>query len=263
MPLMLLEPQTTAWDWRWRFFGIPVRVHPMFWVAALIMGQQTLKQGPGYLVGWIACFFVSILIHELGHVFMGMYFGTHSQVVLYAFGGLAIGSNRLNNRWQRGAILGLMWLRNAEDGAVYLTVASTQLGFAFPRDDQIAVHYLELIAKRPLEFAIVSDLIFINLLWGLINLLPVWPLDGGQVCRDVCEMVSPDRGLVTSLTISVATAGFLAVCAGLGMAGREILPFHFGSIFTLILFGGLAYQSYEELQRAKTHDGWLDDHWGR
>ena len=85
---MLLEPQTTAWDLRWQMFGIPVRVHPMFWLAGLLMGQQSLKQGAEYLLAWVACFFISILIHELGHVVMGMIYGTSGQIVLYAFGGL-------------------------------------------------------------------------------------------------------------------------------------------------------------------------------
>ena len=57
-----------------------------------------------YLVLWIICVFVSILIHEMGHVLMGRLFGAEGHIVLYSFGGLAIGSKRLADRWQRIAV---------------------------------------------------------------------------------------------------------------------------------------------------------------
>jgi len=273
---MLLEPQSTEWDLRWRMFSIPVRVHPMFWLATLLMGQGALQQGAVYLVGWVGCVFVSILIHELGHVLMGMVYGTNGQIVLYAFGGLAIGSNHLRNRWQRVAvslagpgagfvfllaILSLLWLRNSADGAAYLSVAAQQLGFGYPSDIELLGHRRAMILERPLEFDIVADLIFINLFWGLVNLLPIWPLDGGHVCRELCNAASPDRGIVMSLQISIVVSAFVAACALLEKMGRPILPFPFGSWFTILFFGAFAWQSYEELKRAQSEGRWLDDHW--
>lgn len=275
---MLLEPQSTEWDLRWQMFGIPVRVHPMFWLATLLMGQSALQQGALYLVAWVACVFASILIHELGHVLMGKVHGTSGQIVLYAFGGLAIGSNHLRDRWQRIAvslagpgagfvflivILGVLWLRSSADGAAYAAVAAGQLGFSYPRDIELLGHIRAIIHDRPLEFSIVSDLIFINLFWGLVNLLPIWPLDGGQVCRELCNAASPGRGVVLSLQISIVTSGFVAVCALLDKMGRPILPFPFGGWFTILFFGAFAWQSYEELKRARGERRWLDNHWDR
>jgi hypothetical protein len=49
--------------------------------------------------------FISILVHELSHVLMGQAFGAYGHIVLYGFGGLAVGSNQLNVRWQRVAKL--------------------------------------------------------------------------------------------------------------------------------------------------------------
>src|SRR5271166_4322717 len=84
--------------------GIRIRVHPMFWLISAIMGWSSLDQGLEYLLLWIACVFVSILIHELGHVLMGRAFGYDGHIVLYSFGGLAVGSNAMPNRWQRIAV---------------------------------------------------------------------------------------------------------------------------------------------------------------
>ena len=89
---MLVEPQRTAYDLNFHFAGIPVRVHPLFWLAGLVLGSSAF-QGPDpgmTLLIWMAVFFVSILIHELGHSVVIRYFGQVPRIVLYMMGGLAI-----------------------------------------------------------------------------------------------------------------------------------------------------------------------------
>ena len=88
---MLFEPERTQFDLNWRMFGIPVRVHPWFWLMGVILGWSAVERGVQYLVLWIVCVFVSILVHEFGHVFMGLVFGSRGHIVLYSFGGLAVG----------------------------------------------------------------------------------------------------------------------------------------------------------------------------
>src|SRR5437879_6589053 len=130
---LLLEPGHTPYDLHFVVFGIPVRVHPMFWLVAAIMGFHNLNRENGLtlIAVWMACMFVSILIHEMGHVIVGQLCGSHGHIVLYAFGGLAIGSNQLADRWQRIAVcfagplaqfllLGLVGLGVATMGLDYL-----------------------------------------------------------------------------------------------------------------------------------------------
>ena len=50
---------------------------------------------------------------------------------------------------------------------------------------------------------LIFDLLFINIFWGLVNLLPVYPLDGGQIAREVLGLVNPADGLRQSLWLSV------------------------------------------------------------
>jgi hypothetical protein len=80
-------PDSSRGEWRFRIFGIPVRVHPWFWLTTLIMGAN---QETGAAMIWIAVCFVSILLHELGHVWAYHAFGERGSVVLYGFGGMAI-----------------------------------------------------------------------------------------------------------------------------------------------------------------------------
>src|SRR5947207_2300389 len=85
--------QETPFDLKWRMFGIHVRVHPLFWVVAALLSRPFLEVGIPHILISMACIFLSVLIHELGHVVVGRYFGSHGHIVLWAMGGLAIGSN--------------------------------------------------------------------------------------------------------------------------------------------------------------------------
>jgi len=273
--MFLLEPNQTPYDLHWRMFGISVRVHPMFWLVSAIMGWNTLKIGFEYLLIWIACVFISILIHELGHVWMGLVFGSHGHIVLYSFGGLAIGSNHSDKRWQRiavcfagpaagflllGVLFLLIWLRDPEVFPVYWAMAKQDLGLPV---DRLDVARDVLLNINRVELFIVSQLIFINLLWGLVNLLPIWPLDGGQISRDVCEGVSRDRGLTWSLGISLVLSGLLAIHCLMAANGQPLLPLRFGSTYSAILFGLLALESFQLLQHAQSQRRWTDEHWDR
>jgi len=62
----LFEPSRTPFDLSFKLFGIHVRVHPMFWVVTGILGSN--QDDPKYVLMWIGVVFISVLIHELGHV---------------------------------------------------------------------------------------------------------------------------------------------------------------------------------------------------
>jgi stage IV sporulation protein FB len=82
---MIFEvPEPTRGEIHFRLFDIPVRVHPYFWLMTLFMG---LSPDVGTLLIWMGVVFVSILWHELGHVFAYRFFGIRGDVVLYGFGG--------------------------------------------------------------------------------------------------------------------------------------------------------------------------------
>jgi hypothetical protein len=102
----LFEPARTQFDLNFNLFGIHVRVHPMFWLVTAILGWdfQDPQGGMKYVALWVVVVFISILIHEMGHVLMGRIFGSDGHIVLYGFGGLAIGSSDLTKRWQRNLV---------------------------------------------------------------------------------------------------------------------------------------------------------------
>jgi membrane-associated protease RseP (regulator of RpoE activity) len=96
---------------------------------------------------------------------------------------------------------------------------------------------------NPHANTMVSNFLWINILWGLVNLLPIYPLDGGQISREVCQIGNPRGGVILSLQISIGAAIAMAIF------GFVVL----GSLFTTIMFGILAYSSYQTLQAYRQH----------
>jgi Zn-dependent protease len=230
---MLAEPSRTDFDLSWRMFGIPVRVHPMFWLVAIVLGWNFASlYGLKYLLVWIVCMFVSILVHELGHVFMGRVFGADSHIILYGFGGLAVGSLDVRGTWRRIAVL------LAGPGAGFLLYVVVRLVLVVGRPT--LEPYLE-DWPNPVA-ATILFLLWMNLAWNLLNLLPIWPLDGGQVCAALLQRVQGQlAGLKSALVVSIVLAGAIALAAffptvlslNIPLVGRLQGPF-VGIMFLLI-----------------------------
>jgi len=265
--MMLFEPNRTEFDLNWRMFGIPIRVHPMFWLISAAMGWSAIHLGLEYVAVWVACVFVSVLIHEMGHVFMGRIFGSDGHIVLYGFGGLAIGSNSLANPWQRMAVS----FAGPLAGFLYLGVLIVGLLLFAPDQFDILVEKLKLMLGLPVRLellvhkptlaeAIVADLVWINLFWGLINLLPIWPLDGGQISKDFASWANPRNGERIALGISFILAALIAIHGLMIRLGKPLIPFltSFDGTFLAIMFGLLALNSFMALQQLNQRP-WRED----
>jgi Zn-dependent protease len=251
----LLEPAPTPYDLRWRMFGVAVRVHPMFWLISAIFGWN-LSQGPNGLVRlliWILVCFVSILLHEFGHVWMGQIFGSFGHIVLYSFGGLAIGSNNLYRRWQRILVL-------LAGPGIQLLLWASLLALL---DYEWSPIQLSPSTSPELRLFLLL-LISVNLYWPMLNLLPILPLDGGQISREVCEGgLGASRGVIVSLWISFLTAVSIAVYSlliALRVPVPVRLPFlSYPDPYLIIFFAMLAFSSWQALQAQQPRRRYDDD----
>jgi Zn-dependent protease len=237
--VFLFEPAETPYDLRFRLFDIPVRINIWFWAISVLLCWSWVRLGFQYLLIAVLCVFASILIHELGHIVMGRLFGARGYIVLYSFGGLAVGSNDVRYRWQRIAV--------SLAGPAAQFVLYALIEYVLLR--QTAV--VEAIRRNLLLGAAVVVMRNINWYWPILNLLPIWPLDGGQVSREVLSGFSPRHGLRWSLGLSVFCAGLLTADALMTLLRKEpLIPFLGGGGFwTLLLFGSLAFSSYQLLQQ--------------
>ncbi len=257
--MFLLEPSQTQFDLRFRLFRIPIRVHPMFWLICAILGWGAGPdegEGSGFLTGllvWVAACFLSILIHEMGHVFTGRLFGGDGHIVLYSFGGLAIGI-RVPHWWQR------VLVSFAGPLAQFVLLGLTLL--VIWRYGDAAKQTNELLDK------LLVDLFEINLFWPVLNLLPIWPLDGGQISREVFGRVMGERGVRVALGLSLVVAALLAInalCAMPRVLGKPLIPWvgvlFAGGLFMVVFFALFAVQSWQALQALEVQRRWHEDHW--
>jgi Zn-dependent protease len=244
--LLFQQPPPTRYDLRFSIAGIPIRVHPLFWLIAVLFGSS----GDLLLLPiWVLVIFVSILAHELGHALAFRRYGQRSQIVLHFAGGLTIPEPV---SWGSGyANVGL-----TANQQIFISLSGPGAGFLFAglvvaivlvTGGSVGINWLLgfipiLDAVMPfggrVVAVLISMLLWVNVFWGLINLVPVYPLDGGSVARNAFLQADPIDGIRKSLWLSVIAGGIVAV-AGL---------LFFRSIFMALLFGFLAFQSYQSLQ---------------
>jgi stage IV sporulation protein FB len=254
---MLSMPEPTAYDLRFRVLGFPVRVHPGFWIVMAILGGvgSSGVRVTSALI-FIACAFVSILVHELGHATTQRAFGQWPRIVLYWMGGLAIPSEDEPRPARKllislagpAAGFALLLLTLAGAAVAYgltphdlATLCGAFLGLRLSGSDAGA-GLVRLFVEPSLLHMIVLDLIQINLIWTLFNLLPIFPLDGGQALGAGLRIVNPANGQRWMHTVSLVVAGLLALLALRGGFEGE------STIFRVVFMGALAFQNYQILQ---------------
>ncbi|MGB1252911.1 MAG: site-2 protease family protein [Candidatus Promineifilaceae bacterium] len=233
---MLQAPPPSQYDLVFYIRGIRVRVHPLFWLLAVFLGYSA--GDPVSILIWVVAVFVSILIHELGHVIAMRRYGGDGSIVLYHFGGLAIPNRSYGTSHNEQIMISLAGpTAGFLFAALILMVAQAVGGFvSWGSPDSffsIPSAYIYQAPDRVNE--LIWQLLWINIGWGMFNLLPVYPLDGGQVTRHVWVQLNPRNGAEYSLQLSIVV-GTLA-----GLASYLYLD----SIFMAFMFGSLAYQSYQ------------------
>ena len=238
---------------QFRFLGIPVRIEPMFWLVTfflgggLSLGAGTTKTDIIWVLMWMVIACVSILVHEYGHALTARKLsGGQHEIRLWGMGGLAYhqGGNptRKSRLWTiamgPGAGLALFLLTSL---AVISTYGPEVLQYLVTRrvPTELSESFLSVVTTQPPLFRIFSMLIWINLWWSLINLLPVFPLDGGQ--------------LFSTWTGKTLLAYKIGVGVGSAVALFSLLR---GELYIGVLFGFLAYQNYKNLQNFQGSNGW-------
>ena len=201
-------------------FRIPVHVQPAFWFTAALLGLNWLmgpKPNFAMFAVWVVVVFVSVMVHELGHAFAIMRHGIAPSISLHWLGGLTSwsGGQRLSRKNRifisfagpgAGFILG---------GIVYgLRAASPEAFAALPSQAQLAVRLVE----------------YVNIFWGLINLIPVLPLDGGHILED---LLGPKRRQATA-TISLVIGGFVVLFCLMN-----------NQLWIALIFGMMTFQSFQ------------------
>jgi Zn-dependent protease len=198
--------------------GIPVYASPFYFLLLLVFARGDLLRG----IIWGVCITLSLLTHELGHAFVARHLRHDPSIMLHGFGGLT-------SRSRTG--------RDVEEAAIIAMGPAAGLALG------LVVYGVWLLllttgVASPAAATVVNALLYPCITWNLLNLIPLWPLDGGQLFRLALlrwfSARQATRATHTVALLLLAAAGFYA------------LRIH--SMYTLVLLGLLALQNVQALR---------------
>ena len=179
-----------------RLGKIPVRIQPSFFLIAVVFGL--VGTDLRILAAWVAIVLASVMLHELGHATMGLAFGLSPSIELHAMGG--------TTSWS-----GNQALSTAK--RIAISLAGPFAGFGVAAIVRYALGP-GMFPPTPVGTFIYENLLFVNFGWGVLNLLPMLPLDGGNVMTQALNALTGGRGERPARIVSIVVAS-LAIPAAL------------------------------------------------
>jgi Zn-dependent protease len=195
----LTEPRRMRWELHGRLLGADLRIRPLFWVSCALLGviyyqDPEIRDQIGGVAAfflWMAAVLVSMVLHELGHALAARLCRVPVRIVVSGLGDQLFGLEGL----KRGPVvliagagplanlllLGVLW------GITALPLPMDRLG---PEGLRFLVNSVWL-------------LLMINAFWGLLNLLPLWPLDGGRIAVELGLALLGRHGQTLALLLSL------------------------------------------------------------
>jgi Zn-dependent protease len=217
-----------------RVFGIRIGASPSWFVVLFLMIYYLSGLFNDLLVGYsnttayaiavagALLFFLSLILHELGHALVAMRNGIGvTSIDLWFFGGLA-------KLTREPATPGQDFRIAAAGPAVTLLIFGLCcVALAVANEDVVRGITLDFDRSTP-AVGLLAYLGGINLIVLLFNLVPAFPLDGGRIARALAWKITGDQNRGTRLAARLGQ-GFAYLLMGLGLY----------LIFTSDGFGGL------------------------
>jgi len=198
-----------------KLFGVPVRFHFTFvllLIFLLFIGIGDRQSGASTAI-YIAALFASVLLHELGHTLVAKRYGIRTiEIVMYPIGGISRPERAPKPREE-------LWVALAGP-TVNIAIAAALLAWVSLHTGILIIDEL----RRPSDANLLQRIAYGNLLLGLFNLLPAYPMDGGRVLRAFLALRRPEE---VATGIASGAGQFLAFVMGLAglLGGNFILMF--------------------------------------
>jgi len=203
--------------------GIPVWVSP--WYLLLLAWFVLPSRGEGLI--FAGCITLSLLAHELGHALVARHFKLRPQILLHGLGGVT-GHERP---------------KSGRDDAL-IVAAGPMAGLGLWLSSMLALRFLPITS--PVLASALYTLSYVNLIWSLFNLLPLWPMDGGQLMRiGASRLWKPVRGERITHIISITVVVLIAIATQV-QPFASFLPF--GGPYTMVILAMMAFQNVQAMQ---------------
>lgn len=217
--------------------GIRVSLHWLWFVIAIyeISARRRAYGSIGWNVAEYVALFVIVLLHEFGHAFACRSVGGRADhIMLWPLGGVAF----VRPPQRAGALL---WSIAA--GPLVNVMLAPFLWYATMHAAQAG------LSRDAQQF--VSVLNFMNLGLLIFNMLPIYPLDGGQILRALLWFVT---GPATSLLV----ASILGIVGAVGgfIYLMTLIDDTEGRIWLVLIAGFAVMQSWQGIVQAR-RTAWL------
>ena len=163
-------------------FGVPVRLHFTFillLVFLLFIGIGEKQSGLSTVL-YVLALFASVLLHELGHALVARSHGIGTtEIVMFPIGGVSRPERAMKAREE-------LWIALAGPLVNFL-IAGALLGWMAAQKGIVAFEQL----RQPTDANLVERIALGNLILGVFNLLPAYPMDGGRVLRSLLALRMP------------------------------------------------------------------------
>jgi Zn-dependent protease/CBS domain-containing protein len=206
-----------------RIFGIRIGASPSWFVVLFIfiyvvsdyfrkvLGGSVIE---AYIVAVCAVmlFFLSLILHELGHALVARRLGIGiSGIDLWLFGGVAKMSRDTDSP-------GAEFKVAAAGPAVTLVIVAIGLGLSVLLSHGAALDVARLAGDTAVSpvVALLGFLIPMNIVLLIFNLVPAYPLDGGRIARALIWTLTGDRNRATRIAGRIGE-GFAYLIVGVGI----------------------------------------------
>ncbi len=205
-----------------RLLGIPVGVHVTF-LLIVVLGPRDSAIS---MALWVVAAFLAIILHEFGHALTARAFGAEGvNVTLYALGGLTSYTTRQQISHGKSFVI------SAAGSGIGIVAGLALVGLG----------RLDLFDAWPVEIVdFIGYFVFVALVWGVLNWIPVLPLDGGHMAQHFIAIFNEEWA---PLIAQIVTWLAVAVIVPVALVN--------GYTFAAVIVVVFAFMGYREYQRQK------------
>ena len=203
---------------RFPLLGVPVSIHWSFLLVAVFgLGVYSGWE----IAAWTGAVLIAVLLHESGHAFTAKAFGASPvSITLFALGGFtswvaprSLGPGRRFVVSAAGSAVGI---------AAGLGVIALSRSGGFDDIPHLALVFLQ-------------SFVWAGLVWGILNWIPILPLDGGHMLQHALEIFTPTKAKPVARWISVVTGAAVVAVA-----------FYYGETFLAIFVAMITFMGFRE-----------------
>lgn len=200
--------------------GTSIDVDFSFFLLIFLFAVRDYDRGLAYALVWIPVIFISILFHELAHAGTIAMFGYgSSHVVLGGLGGVTI-NERKARPWHD----------------MLISAAGPISSFALAWICRLIFTNVAVAQQDPMLKVLLPLMYWAGIVWGIFNLLPIPPLDGGKAFRNLLRTILREN---TAFLIAV----WIAMLVGAGIVIYALMRRDY---FLAVIIGWFTFSNFQQ-----------------